>query len=227
MRTLLTNKKGQIFIILAVILMVNVLTISAIFFKLKQDQVTSLVPESQVTSDAYTSLQIAVSNVLEITLANYTNDLTMTPTTSANSLQISLDQIESFYESNGFLCNIFTYGDPVIDWTFIRSSDVNGHAVLSVPFMFNFQSANVKIMENITLTLNWTLAPTTGNDVFLLLKTYGSSVIPQSGSTMVLSNIARTYTDTLDGLYELDAPLVATETITATTISNVVVTYTV
>jgi hypothetical protein len=228
MNSVLTNKRGQIFVILAIILMVNIMTISAIFFKLKQDQVTSLVPESQVTFDAYTSLQIAVSNVLEITLANYTNDLAMTPTTSASSLQTSLDQIESFYESIGFLCNILTYGDPASDWTFIRSSDVNGQAVLSVPIMFSFQSANVKIMENITLSLNWTLSPTTaGNDVFILLKTYGNNILAQSGAIMVLSNIARTYTDTLDGLYVIDASLVATETITATTVSNVVVTYTV
>ena len=207
--------------------MVNILTISAIFFKLKQDQVTSLVPESQVTSDAYTSLHIAVSNVLEITLANYTNDLAMTPTTSANSLQTSRNHIESFYESRGFICNILTYGDPASDWTFNRSSDINGQAILSVPFMFSFQSANIKIMENITLTLNWTLAPTTPiNDVFILLKTYSNNPLPQSGATIVLSNLA-TPTDTLDGLYLLDIPLVATETITATSVSNVVVVYTV
>ena len=153
MKSVLANKRGQIFVILAIILMVNILTISAIFFKLKQDQVTSLAPESQVAADAYTSLHIAVSNVLEITLANYTNDLAMTPTTLSNALHTSLDQIESFYESRGFLCNIITYGDPASDWSFIRSLDVNGQAVLSVPFMFTFQSANVKFMENITMSV--------------------------------------------------------------------------
>jgi len=227
MRSVVANKKGQIFVILAIILMVNILTISAIFFKLKQDQITSLAPESDITSDAYTSLQIAVFNALEITLANYTNTLTMTPATSASYLQTSLDQIESFYESRGFICNIITYGDPASDWLFIRSSDTNGQAILSVPLMFSFQSANVKIMEEITLTLNWTLAPTSGNDVFILLKTYGNSTIPQSGATVVLSNVARSYTDTLDGLYVLDAPLISTETITATSVSNVLVTYTI
>ncbi|MCG3217364.1 MAG: hypothetical protein KAR35_00080 [Candidatus Heimdallarchaeota archaeon] len=225
MRSVVANKKGQIFVILAIILMVNILTISAIFFKLKQDQITSLAPESDITSDAYTSLQIAVYNALEITLANYTNTLAMTPATSANYLQTSLDQIESFYESRGFICNIITYGDPASDWSFNRSS--GGQAILSVPFMFSFQSANVKIMEEITLTLNWTLAPTTaGNDVFILLKTYGNSTIPQSGATVVLS-VALSCIDTLDGLYVLGGSLVLGDTITATSVSNVLVTYTI
>jgi len=221
-KKLLKEKKGEIFLVCTIIIIIYMLSFIGILYELNVKQYNKTI-EVQDFEAAFSNFQTETNNFVKSLLANYSQPLTII-VSNATAVQLMTNWLtfaEQQLALRGYTA-VFAVEQTVEPFLLRKANGFIGlQGRISVYLSCTYETIDTQFRYNINYTLSFTNQPT-----YALIELMGHSTSGDFyiGYAEVTVNGGAT-TSYYNGTYYYSAPLVATDTIQAITNEQIIVTY--
>jgi len=220
-KRLTKEKKGQIFLVCTVIIIIYMLSFIGIVYELNVRQYTKTI-ETQNFEAAFENFQTESTQFVHSLMANYSQPLTII-VSNATAIQLMTDWLtfaEQQFSLRGYTA-VLEIDQTVVPFQLVKANGFIGfQGRIAVYVSCSYETIDTQFTYEVNYTLSYVNQPTYA---LIELSYQSSEGISLIGFADITVNGAPT-TNYYNGTYYYSAPLVATDTVQAITDDQIIVT---